>query len=307
MREYGNCWRDFLSGDDVLDSSWYEGSSWNEMLCIYRHELAIKLGEGFRPLIDGTFHEENELKGRNHVAQRLYCYSELHTNEELYAELTSWRRKKAAIERKAPYFIGSNRLLRLISAFVPQSLEELLQLPGFGESKAGEYGSEILEISCRSEREKGFPLDWVPQQVSNEEYMAWLYKQKEQKYKHDLEQYRTRRMMLRGIADGKNLLQLEQECELSRRDLLEMMENLEKEGYDTEPLIMYELQEMSEEEQKRVWSAYEELGDGYLKPVLQQVYGTDTVSGAAMELLYERIRLIRIRFRRSVESKQSVG
>lgn len=300
-------WRDLEMTGEAMDTAWYEGGSWNEMLYIYRHGLAVKLGEGFRPLIDGTFHEEEELKGRSHAVQKLYCYSELHNNEELYAELTSWRRRKAASERKAPYFIASNRVLRLISAFVPHTIEELLQLPGVGESKASEYGADLIEIAGTVQRSHEFPLDWVNDALDDQSYLSWTYKQKEHKYKQDLDKYRTRRTMLKGIYEGMNLQQLEQECGLPRRDLVEALEQLEKEGYDTERLIQSELEEVPQEEQERVWAALEELGDALLKPVLLQVYGEDAGSGSGMEQRYERIRLIRIRFRRQPGSRRSVG
>ena len=46
-------WRNMEPDGEVSDDEWYEGSSWNELLCVYRHQLAKKLGEGFRPLIEG--------------------------------------------------------------------------------------------------------------------------------------------------------------------------------------------------------------------------------------------------------------
>ncbi|MEI0735675.1 hypothetical protein VQ056_01700 [Paenibacillus sp. JTLBN-2024] len=55
-------WRDVEGGGSVSEQTWYEGGSWNEMLHIYRHGLAVKLGEGFRPVIDGIFHDEEEQK-----------------------------------------------------------------------------------------------------------------------------------------------------------------------------------------------------------------------------------------------------
>lgn len=50
-------WRNMEPDGEVSDDEWYEGNSWNELLCVYRHQLAKKLGEGFRPLIEGVFHE----------------------------------------------------------------------------------------------------------------------------------------------------------------------------------------------------------------------------------------------------------
>lgn len=249
-------WRDLEDGGREREQVWYEGGSWNEMLHIYRHGLAVKLGEGFRPVIDGIFHDEEEQKGKSQAVQKLYCYSELNYREELYNELCAWRRKKAAAERKAPYFIATNRLLRLISTFVPATLDELLQLPGVGDNKAAEYGGELLEITAGQERSHGFPLDWVQDELDETTYEAWVYKQKEQKYKQDLDKYRTKQQLLQGIRTGKRLEQMEQETGLTRRELVEALEQLEKEGYDAESLIAGELQEMPEAEQEEVWRAF---------------------------------------------------
>ncbi|HWO53155.1 MAG TPA: HRDC domain-containing protein [Paenibacillus cookii] len=300
-------WRDMERGGSVSEQTWYEGGSWNEMLHIYRHGLAVKLGEGFRPVIDGIFHDEEEQKGKSQNAQKLYCYSELNYDEELYNELCAWRRKKAAAERKAPYFIATNRLLRLISTFVPMTLDELLQLPGVGDNKAAEYGAELLEITAGRERSHGFPLDWVQDELDETTYEAWVYKQKELKYKQDLDRYRTKQMLLQGIQNGKRLEAMEQETGLTRRELVEALEQLEKEGYDAESLIAGELQEMPEAEQEEVWKAFEELGDTLLKPVMHRVYGQEAAAGPLTELRYERLRLIRIRFRKETGSGRHAG
>lgn len=302
-------WRDFQIGEDTINSSWYEGVSWDELLCIYRHGLAIKLGEGYRPIIEGVFHEEDEQRYRGQSAQKLYCYSELHPQENLYSELCSWRRRRAASERKAPYFIASNKLLRLISTFIPQTVDELIQLPGVGDVKVGEYGVDILEITAKVERHHRYPLNWVYGELNEELYMNWVFKQKERKYKLELDQYRIRRTLMTGISEGKSLEELEQECNTPRKDILEALEEMEKEGYDTEYLIQNELHDMSTDEQNAVWSAFEELGDLLLKPILQRVYGEgkDAIAKGSIDQLYERIRMIRIRFRRGQASRQDVG
>lgn len=300
-------WRELHADGGLQESIWYEGASWNEMLYIYRHELAVKLGEGFRPLIDGIMHEEEEQKGGTRRIQKLYCYSELHCDEELYNELCAWRRKKAAAERKAPYFVATNRLLRLISTFVPRNANELLQLPGVGDNKAAEYGVEVLDMTSGRERRRDFPLDWVQDELDEQIFASWVYKQKELKYKQDLDKYRTKQLLLRGISEGKRLAQLEQESSLTRRELVEALEQLEKEGYDAELLIAMELADMPQAEQEEVWNAFGELGDTLLKPVLQHVYGQETAAGPVMEQRYERLRLIRMRYRREAESRKNAG
>ncbi|QWU18304.1 HRDC domain-containing protein [Paenibacillus sophorae] len=291
-------WRDFGQNPESADSIWYEGSSWNEMLGVYRHELAVKMGEGYRPLIDGVFHEETAVTGRNQEQMKLQYYSEQHGNEAVYEELCAWRRKRASSERKAPYLLASNRLLRLLSAYLPQSLEELLQIPGVGEAKAEQYGPEILSVTSAAERSHSFPLRWVGKEIEEESFTSWLYKQREIKYKKQLDRLRLRRQLLEGIADGCGLEELKERSQYSRREILEVVEELEKDGYIVDPLIQRELMDMPPGEQEAVWNAYRELGDLFLKPVLHKVYGEDAAPEGGLEMYYERLRLIRIRFRR---------
>ncbi|SET86614.1 HRDC domain-containing protein [Paenibacillus sp. NFR01] len=291
-------WRDFTASGESMDSIWYEGSSWNEMLCVYRHELAVKMGEGFRPLIDGVFHEEDVPAGRNQEQLRLQFYAEQHSDEAIYEQLCAWRRSKAASERKAPYLLASNRLLRLLSSFLPYTPEELRQIPGVGEAKAMQHGEEWLEITGKAVRAHSYPLAWVHEAVDEETFTSWLYKQKEMKYKKQLERLRLRRVLLQGIEGGQGLDALKQATGVSRREVLEAVEELEKDGYSVERLLDQELGGVSPAELSRIWEAYEQLGDGFLKPVLHLAYGDDFAPAEGLDVYYERLRLIRIRYRR---------
>jgi len=223
-------WRDFSGTQETGDSIWYEGGSWNEMLCVYRHELAIKMGDGYRPMIDGVFHEEDSLSARNQDQLRLQYYSELFSHEAVYDELCAWRRGKASSERKGPYILASNRLLRLLSAFLPRTAEELLQLPGIGEAKVAQYGSDWLAVTAAVERAHDYPLHWVKDAVDETDFTSWLYKQRELKYKKQLERLRLRRVLLQGIEGGQGMEELKAASGISRREALEAVEELEKDG-----------------------------------------------------------------------------
>lgn len=296
-----------IKDEEEQEHIWYEGVSWSEMLHVYRHRLVMKLSEGFRPVIEGIWDEKEDLHGRGMTAQKLVCYSELNGNEPLYLELCSWRRKKASSERKVPYLIASNRLLKMISVFCPQTVEELQQLPGFGENKAKEYGAELLEITQVIERATSFPLDWALSQLDEETFRSWLYKQKEAKFRSQMEKFTTRRNVLESISEGLCVEQIAVRAGIERREVVELLEVLEKDGYNIDSLIEGELKEMPEKEQAAVWKAYEEMGDTFLKPVLQRVYGQEIAEGSNLEKLYEQLRLIRIRYRRQIESVRSAG
>jgi hypothetical protein len=300
-------WSTHHSLNDSTDDLWYEGGLWKELLHVYRHELALKMAEGYRPLIHGVFHDQEASAGRGQTLQKLYCYSDLFPRDDVYEQLTMWRRQKAAVERKVPYFIATNRLLRLISVYLPHTEEELLELPGMGQSKVSQYGPELLAITTQNDRITRFPLNWVAETLDEEDFLSWLYKQKEDKYRQELNKFSLKQTILQGISDGLTLEHIGLKVGLNRREMIEVVENLEREGTDTEELIRKELMNVPEEEQAAIWSAYEELGDTLLKPVMLRVYGEEQAAGTGLDQIYERLRLIRIRFRHQEASDRHVG
>lgn len=48
---------------------------------------------------------------------------------------------------------------------------------------------------------------------------------------------------------------------MNRRELIEAVEELEREGYCVEKLIEVELKNMPQNEQEAIWNAYVEAGD----------------------------------------------
>lgn len=297
-------WNETIA-ESSTETIWYEGASWSEMLHVYRHQLVVKLSDGFRPVLEGIWDGQDGYQGRG-VAQKLLCYSDLHPNDALYGELSLWRRKKAAELRKPPYMIASNRLLKLISVFRPLTNEELMQLPGVGAAKAAEYGQEWIAMmaSAAGERPGHFPLDWVDRQIDDEVYRAWVYKQKEAKFRVETERIAVRRKIMDEAVRGSDLEGICTATGLQRRDLVEWLEVLEKDGYSMDEIIGKELEGMAVEDIQAVWDTFEELGDQLLKPVLQRLYTAEAIEAAGQETLYERLRLIRMRFRRERSSSR---
>lgn len=280
---------------------WYEGTSWEELLAAFRHGAARMMGQGYEPVIDGML-EQSRTPGS--FLSMLQCYGELHCDQTLFQSLKEWRRSTAAEEKKSAYLVATNRMLWMIGAFVPKTEEELLQIPGWGKTKHAAYGAAVLAITQEAPRSTSFPLQWVADKLDGEAYRQWLFKQKENKYKTIMERHREKKKILSLLSGSGTLETLQNELSLPRRELLGRLEQLEQEGYDMEPLIERELTDVPEEEQKRIWDALASIGDRYLKPILQQVYGAEEAgtAGRSVEQLYERLRLMRLRFRRHRES-----
>ncbi|MCM3746839.1 HRDC domain-containing protein [Paenibacillus pasadenensis] len=290
--EQQGIWSVMWSVSSEPEEAWYEGSSWEEMLDAFRHGIAIRMGQGFAPLIDGMLDERQTGKGG--YISRLQCYGELHADSALYEALKDWRRVKASQDKKSAYLVATNRTLLMISAFVPKTPEELVQIPGWGPGKSASYSAEVLDISAGFPQPQPFPLDWVQQSLDTKTYVQWLYKQKETKYKNRLDRQQSCRLILEGVQSGKMLEQLQADTGLPRRELMERIEQLDQEGYDLEPLIARELEGVPSEELLRIREALKEEGDKYLKPILQKVYGSEPAPGLKIELIYDRLRLVRM-------------
>ncbi|OUM95412.1 MAG: aldolase [Thermobacillus sp. ZCTH02-B1] len=284
-------------GGSVRTDIWYEGASWEEMLSTFRHGVAVKLGEGYEPVLDGML-EDRRAPAGSYVSM-LQCYGELHCREDLYNALREWRRARAAAERKAPYAIARNSLLMMISAFVPQTEEELRQIPGWGKAKSSLYAGDVLAITRGFERRTTFPLTWVQEVLDPKAYRKWLYKQKELRYKSEMERHRTTRVILQAVRDGLGLDELAQTLGMERRRLVERIEQLDREGYDMSPLLDREIARLPEEERERIQAAIREVGDRYLKPILRQVYPEADLEGKPLDSIYEKLRLMRMRMRKA--------
>ncbi|MFB9330273.1 HRDC domain-containing protein [Paenibacillus aurantiacus] len=299
--EQQGSWSVIWSGEEGAEedqSVWFEGNSWEEMLAAFRHGVAVKMGEGYVPVIDGMLEERKPLAAASSMYAMLQCYGEINANAALFDALRDWRRAKAASEKKSAYMVANNRMLLMISAYVPKLPEELTQIPGWGESKLTAYGEDILKITAAFEQPLPFPLDWVTDELDPKLFTQWIYKQKENKYKAVLDRQSEKKRLLAAIAEGRSIVQMQTELDMPRRDLMEKIERLEVEGYDLEPFIARELADMPSVEQEQVWEAMTIIGDRYLKPVLHQVYGEELPAGQPVDMLYDRLRLIRLRFRR---------
>jgi hypothetical protein len=192
-------------------------------------------------LVNGEWDASQGFSGKAKLTQMLYYYSDLNPNEELDEGLRKWRREQVSREGKAPFILATNRVLRIISTFIPQSMEELLQIPGFGEQKTAMYGTDILKLTGEQHRETSFPLDWVTRSIDMYKFEAWVLEQKEQKVRMELDKETNKRNLLEIVASGASLESLQAGLSMQRRDLLLWVEELEREGYDMEPLVEAEL------------------------------------------------------------------
>ncbi|UHA72338.1 HRDC domain-containing protein [Paenibacillus sp. 481] len=285
------CWE--REGKSLI---WYEGTMWVEMRAALRRGMASLLSAGYR-LSLGFSPEANMHERRMRERQEwITCYADLHHPSPLYEQLAKWRRETAGKLKRAPYWIATNRMLRIVSAFVPHTPEELKQLPGFGDAKVASYAEDILEVTRTMERKTTFPLDWVQAAVTEAEFAKWIYEQEEDKQAAELLKITERRRLLEGVQLGERIEQLMTRLQVDRREIIVRIEAMEQEGFNMQELIERELVDLPQDERSAIEHALSDLGDKYLRPVLVRAYGEMALEKPMVELqpIYERIRLLRL-------------
>lgn len=299
LGEWSVWWHEPGSEGLPTQESWYTGAAWDEMIAEFRARLTEKRRDGYRPLVEQASERESGSTGRGLLVRKLEYYGELHADPELYETLRRWRNGQAANEGKSPFILASNRLLKMIAAFVPHTKEELLQLPGLGEHKAGLYGADILALTNCATRQTAFPLDWVEEAVDGAEADQWVRDRQEQRRKGESAKQELKRKLLEAVAGGLDLGAMEPLLTLGRRELVTRIEELDKEGYELEPLIAAELSSIPQPLIDKAWSEFEASGGRFLRPILQRLYDEKSLDEQSLSRAYEWLRLLRIRYRKA--------
>jgi len=278
---------------DGLSPDIYKGDSSEELAESLRGWMRAMRSRGFVSATEEWFGRRS---GPNRREAVLLSYAARHSNESCLRLLKAWRRGRAAQERKPAFMVATNGMLEAAAAFLPQTEDELGQLPGFSARKVREYGKEVLEITSQFRRQTDFPLDWVERLVDEGEVQAFLDERRRK-----AEEARSRREALReSILEAAEAgLRLEKEEEaferfgVPLRRLLEAMEAMEREGFRVYPLVERLAEAVPEPERRRILETMEACGDRYLKPILESVYSAAELKGRPLGEWYDRLRLLR--------------
>lgn len=273
----------YYTGPD-LELAWKAAES-------IRHE---KSKEGF--LIDSPFITFS-LSAVPHsflFYRKLECFAAKNMNQALFQELRKWRREAANSGNIPPYFIGTDKLLTLLSAFIPQTKEELMQIPGIGKHKLEQYGEAILKITAGFSPPYSFPLDWIQQKVTQEELAAWLLDEKllkEERRLSRLKQEKEEKMrLLDAIHKHAGIQETAERFSISVSQLLKQIRELAKEGYDVLSYLDREVEQVEEKELIR--DLVSMMGSDRLKPIFEKLYGSGDIPTKEKGEKYNRIRLV---------------
>ncbi len=290
-------WDESTSQGEVHSECWYNGNSADQMMQSFKQRMTEKLSDGFIPVLEGleqAFHYD-ETKGLR--TSMLQFYSEQHVNEAAYEKLRQWRSTVASREGIAPFIIGSNRVLQMIATFLPNTHEELESIPGMGPKKVELYGDDMLKLLKGYKRNRAFPLDWVEEEVDPMELRQWIFRLKDQKLKKELSTKQLKQQLLEGALEGQSVESMQQDTGIGRREVIQWLELLDREGYNVHATVSRELEGVDEKEQAKAWAAFMKQGDRHLKPVLEQVYKVDKLKDKELNAAYEWLRLLRIKFK----------
>ena len=187
---------------------------------------------------------------------------ELEYNHALFAILRTKRKELADESGVPPYIIFSDRTLVELAAYTPQTTEALLNISGIGQVKARQYGDIFIKLIQQYCRKHGIE----PKQPSP------TIKKNAKTSKSEP----SRRYFLVGQAynDGEGIHQLADRLDVTTGTVID---NLVK--YVTEGNHLNNLQNLQSQIttsallQNAVFSALDEHGTEYLKPIFDQLNG----------------------------------
>ena len=229
------------------------------------------------------------------TVRKIECFCSKHYDTQLFQELREWRRSASNAAKIPPYFIGTDRLLSIIAALVPQKEEELLQIPGIGQTKLDSYGQEIIKITKKFPQTYSFPLDWIQGKVSEEELATWLLQDKiirAEKQQIRMKQEREeKRQLLEAIEDQMSIGTILDKMSLNMVQFLKKIRELSKDGYEVLPYLQKEVERIKEKD--LIVDLASSLGNDRLKPIFEKLYGsTEDIPQEQKGEKYNDIRLV---------------
>ncbi|MDT2245762.1 hypothetical protein P7H16_00320 [Paenibacillus larvae] len=94
--------------------------------------------------------------------------------------------------------------------------------------------------------------------------------------------------------------ELRVELSIPKRELLQWVEELDRDGYEMDALVESGLESMTAEEQQLVMDLFRQKGERYLKPIVQLLFDEKEQKQLDMDLVYEKLRLLRIKYRKNL-------
>jgi ATP-dependent DNA helicase RecQ len=200
--------------------------------------------------------------------------SEIEYNNALFALLRQKRKELADEAGVPPYVIFSDRALIEMAAYYPQSVASLLKISGVGQVKLRQFGETFLEVIGEYCRKHG--LQEIPRPDTSRQKEASgspVLPGKAESIDGELPE-RTR-LVAEAFNQGQTVITL---MERHRVTMGTILEHLTRYALAGNPLRNGEdlqlLSSVAPELKQAVFTAFQELGSEYLKPVYDKLNGT---------------------------------
>ena len=196
--------------------------------------------------------------------------AELEYHRGLFAILRQKRKEMADEAKVPPYVIFSDRTLIEMAAYFPQSQESLLAISGVGQVKARQYGDAFLEIIQDFCARNGFSEKPKPNGETRDKGDG------------------NRRYVMVGDAynSGATVPELMERYHVTAGTILEHLKrylaagNQLRGGEDLQSLTS-----VSAEKKELAFTAFDELGTAFLKPIFEKLNGV---------LSYDDLKILRL-------------
>lgn len=90
--------------------------------------------------------ESGRDRAKRHLTQMRADLDPTEPASPLYNDLVAWRRETAREQGVPAYIVFNNRTLAAIAAAQPATVDELLEVPGIGPTKAERYGTDLINM-----------------------------------------------------------------------------------------------------------------------------------------------------------------
>ncbi|WP_062514912.1 DNA helicase RecQ [Halobacillus sp. KGW1] len=234
-------------------------------------------GSGRYPTLQLTQEAKKVIKGEEPVimlVEAVVTKTKADYNVEYFEELRRLRKQIAEQESLPPYVIFSDATLKDLTAYLPETKDNMLKIKGIGEQKYQKYGEAFLEMIqpwAKAAADKPRPASSSPSAPLKRD-------PGDDRPSHIIsyEMWKLEEQTPKEIAEARGMSQLTIESHLFRAA---------KEGYDINwPSWFDEQQETS------VLEAYEQLEDKKLKPLKDML--PDTYSYSAIKAVLVKHDLV---------------
>lgn len=195
--------------------------------------------------------------------------AELEYNHALFAILRSKRKELADEAGVPPYVIFSDRTLVEMAAYYPQTAENLLAISGVGQVKARQYGETFMDLMRNYCQKHG------------------LAEKKKESVREKSDSGRRYTMVAEAYNDGESIENLMARYKVQAGTILDHLaryimagNSLRNDGND-----LLSLSNISPDQQKSAFEAFDELGTAFLKPVFDKLGGT---------INYDELKILRL-------------